>query len=139
MLTSSTIKQTDVERFQRIQRDVHMGYGVTLKDLALLVRLVETLDKGGLLKVKVKKTVNFFFVEVADAAAPHGKKFGVECDACGEQFFDRVSAGKNPRLLASGIPVAIAHAKQAHQSTGGQVGHRKESTRGLRAKSVSAD
>ena len=110
-----------VERFARIQRDTAMGYGVTLKDLGWLVRLVEKLDRGG----HLKKTVNFFFVEVADAAAPHGKKFGVRCDACGEQFFDRMSRGTNPRLLGSGIPLAIEHAKTVHQSTGGQVGHRK--------------
>ena len=39
------IKQSDAERFRRIQRDVGLGYAVTLKDLRLLVRLVEKLDK----------------------------------------------------------------------------------------------
>ena len=39
------IKQSDAERFRRIQRDVGLGYAVTLKDLRLLVRLVEKLEK----------------------------------------------------------------------------------------------
>jgi hypothetical protein len=114
-------QSASADRFARIQRDTALGYAITFKDLIWLVRLVETLDRGG----SLKKTVNFFFVEVADPSSPHGKKWGVECDVCGERFFDRISQGKNPRLLASGIPVAIEHAKVAHQSTGGRVGSKE--------------
>jgi hypothetical protein len=123
------MNESDAERFGRISRSIQ--YGATIKDLAWLVRLVEKLDRengrdrGGSLKKEVAKKVDFFFVEVSDATAPTGKKFGVQCDACGEQFFDRLSGGKNPRLLGSGIPLAIAHAKEVHASTGGVVGRRK--------------
>jgi hypothetical protein len=124
-----TIKADEAERFRHIQRDVRMGYGVTLKDLALLVRLVEKLDKAEVLKVAKPKTVNFFFVAVDDATMPDGKKFGVECEACGDRFFDRLSKGKKgqgQRVLESGVPQAIAHAKAMHQSTGGTVGPRRK-------------
>lgn len=37
------MNKADTERFERIQRETGMGYGITLKDLAWLVRLVEKL------------------------------------------------------------------------------------------------
>lgn len=37
------MNKADAERFHRIQRETGMGYGITLKDLAWLVRLVEKL------------------------------------------------------------------------------------------------
>ena len=112
------IEKKDQERFARIQRDTSMGYAVTMKDLVWLVRLVEKLDKEELMK----KTVNFIFVEVADAK--QGKKVGVECDACGERFFDRLSP--SARVLASGVSAAIEHAEKAHQSTGGRFGKKRK-------------
>jgi hypothetical protein len=114
------IEDKDQDRFARIQRDTSMGYAITMKDLVWLVHLVEKLDEAGYMK----KTVNFIFVEVADAK--QGKKFGVECDACGERFFDRVSIGANPRVLESGVSLAIEHAKKVHQSTGGRVGAKRK-------------
>jgi hypothetical protein len=114
------IEKKDQERFAHIQRDTSMGYAITMKDLVWLVRLVEKLDKEELMK----KTVNFIFVEVADAK--QGKKVGVECDACGERFFDRLSLGSSPRMLASGVGAAIEHAEKVHQSTGGRVGKKRK-------------
>jgi len=127
------MKPIDLERFDRIRRSIQ--FGVTIKDLAWLVRLVEKLDRqlaaaSHQLPVKsreevpVKRTVNFVFVEVADPTLPDGKNFGIECDACGARFFDLVSKGvsaRYPWLIQTGIPLAIEHAKTAHQSTGGIV------------------
>lgn len=66
-----------------------------------------------------KIKVNFFWVS-------EGDKVGVECGACGEKFFDRMShprkPGVKPRMLESGIPRAIEHSKTVHNSTGGQMG-----------------
>jgi hypothetical protein len=66
--------------------------------------------------------VNFVFIVEDDDTEPTGKKYGVECDACGDRFFDRMSRGVHPRMLESGIPIAINHANTVHQSTGGVVG-----------------
>jgi hypothetical protein len=38
----------DKERYERIRRETESGYGITLKDLAWLVRLVGKLDKPAL-------------------------------------------------------------------------------------------
>lgn len=53
--------------------------------------------------------VNFRLVIAHDQTA-------LECDSCGELFFDHYSAGEHPRLLSSGIPRAIDHARTKHQS-----------------------
>jgi hypothetical protein len=39
------MNKTDAERFRRIQREASLGYGITLKDLGWLVRLVEKLER----------------------------------------------------------------------------------------------
>jgi hypothetical protein len=63
-----------------------------------------------------KNTVNFFFV-------CEDGRYGVECEACGERFFDRLSKSiLRPRLLESGIAIAISHANHVHHSTGGRIG-----------------
>jgi hypothetical protein len=61
--------------------------------------------------------VNFLFIE------EHGR-VGVECSACGDRFFDRLSKGAHPRMLESGISTAITHANSLHRSTGGVIGSR---------------
>jgi hypothetical protein len=38
------VNSADQERFNRIRRETGCGYGITLKDLAWLVRLVEKLE-----------------------------------------------------------------------------------------------
>lgn len=126
------MKCSDDERFARIERDTSMGYAATFKDLAWLVRLVGKLTRGGAMQPKnavtqnaiskKKTTVNFFFVDVADPAMPSRRKYGAECEACGEKFFDRLSKGAHPRVLESGISAAIEHAKMVHQSNGGTLG-----------------
>jgi hypothetical protein len=42
----TSLSKTDAERFERIQRETGNGYGITLKDLAWLVRLTEKLDRA---------------------------------------------------------------------------------------------
>jgi len=41
----SAMNKAEAERFRRIQREAALGYGITLKDLGWLVRLVEKLDR----------------------------------------------------------------------------------------------
>jgi hypothetical protein len=40
------LNSSDAERFARIERETGLGYGITLKDLAWLVRLVVKLEKA---------------------------------------------------------------------------------------------
>jgi len=61
--------------------------------------------------------VNFPFIE-------ENGRVGVECSACGQRFFDRMSKGARSRMLQSGISVAIDHANSRHRSTGGVIGRR---------------
>ena len=57
----------------------------------------------------MKTTAIFYLVKIKGQTA-------LECSLCNELFFDRVSAGNRPRILASGIQPAIEHAKIKHQA-----------------------
>jgi hypothetical protein len=57
----------------------------------------------------MKSTVIFYLVKMKGQSA-------LECSLCSEVFFDRISAGDRPRILASGIQPAIEHAKTKHQA-----------------------
>ena len=101
------MKEADAERFDRIQRSTQ--FGVTIKDLVWLVRLVEKLEKL-VPKEDEKKKITFNAIKEADG------RYGVECSACGDRFFDVKSKGVRPRLLTSCIELAVAHAKEKHES-----------------------
>jgi hypothetical protein len=57
--------------------------------------------------------VNFNLVYVKGQPA-------LECDRCGDLFFDRMSAGDHPRMLSSGIPLAMEHARTKHKGSFGR-------------------
>jgi hypothetical protein len=102
-------RESDAERFDRIRRSTQ--FGITIKDLVWLVRLVEKLEK--LVPTEdEKKTekITFNLIKEDDG------KYGVECSACGDRFFDLKSKGVRPRLLTSCIELAVAHAKEKHDS-----------------------
>lgn len=82
------------------------------------------------------KKVDLFFVE---EAGPDGKRVGVQCSACPERFFDRLSEGPRSRLLESGIPKAIEHARRVHQSDGGVMGTERRSAVGTWALMVTVE
>lgn len=63
--------------------------------------------------------VNFYFVW--GSGAGECDRLGVECDVCGERFFDVMSfSGGTAKVLESCIPVAIEHANAMHESRGGR-------------------
>lgn len=59
--------------------------------------------------------ITFNMVKEADG------RCGVECSACGDRFFDLKSKGVRPRLLTSCIELAVAHAKEKHESLRSEV------------------
>ena len=76
----------------------------------------ETTSPGAVPASGVKeKTITFNMVKEADG------RCGVECSACGDRFFDLKSKGVRPRLLTSCIELAVAHAKEKHESLRSEV------------------
>jgi hypothetical protein len=63
--------------------------------------------------------MDLYMIEEDDPGG--GKRYGVQCSACPEKFFDRMSKGKHPRVLDSGVVRAIEHARTVHKSEGGKI------------------
>lgn len=66
--------------------------------------------------------LNFFWVE-------QGDKVGVECELCGDRFFDILSARKRSRVAVSALDKVVNHGKSYHpQHPPGRIAMREEAT-----------
>jgi hypothetical protein len=54
---------------------------------------------------------------------------GLECSACGEEFFDIVTVEAFPRIVETAVAQFIKHADHEHHSTGGVFNGRRQSGR----------